>query len=431
MDLKTSQLRKRLINISIFLSFVPFLIFFVIDPGMPDLVSRSANLFGFIGAVFLIWQFVLGIRGVVKNISSDYDWAIKTHTFLGIGGGLFVILHPLLINLSNDVSLLAIFALDFSNEYTTYLSYGKISFLLFLTVWFTSWLLRKSLTYRAWLYIHYLSYPMLFFMLAHPFKIGTILNSNSFVQGYWYFLILTSLIAILIKLADILNLTFQKYIVEKVSFLPGDIYTITYKITGDFPQISSGQYFYIKNKYFGESHPFTVLDYDSENKNITFGIKSLGKFTENLKNTKINDFHYIDGPFGEFTLEGQNEEPKVILAGGIGITPFYRLVKDFGNEDTYLFYANQKIDFALFRNEFKNLLKNNYFDFISHEQINGKNIYCETITSSKIKEIVHDLELKTVNFFICGSPGFTKAMINCLSDIGVSRNKIFIEEFEY
>jgi len=431
MDLNKSQLRKRIIYFLIAATQLPFIIFFVIDPGLTDFWYRAANLFGFIGGVFLIWQFILGIRGFIKNVTPDYDWAIKTHTFLGIGGGLAVILHPFLVSIVNNSTFFYIFNLNFSNEYSTYVSFGKISFILFLIIWLTSWAFRKALTYRVWLYLHYLSYPMLFFMLIHPFKIGTILNSNYFVLYYWYFLVTISLIAIFIKISDIFNLTFKKYTLTDIKTSPGDIYTITYKVDGEFPSVLPGQYFYIKNNFFGEAHPFTVLDFDKENKTLSFGIKALGKFTTSLRNSKVNEFHYIDGPFGEFTVEGFNDEPKVILAGGIGITPFYRLVKDYGNEDTYLFYANQKIDFALLRNEFKDLLKNNYFDFVSHEKLEGKNIFCETISTNKIKEIIKHLEVRTINFFICGSPGFTNAMINCLKDLGVSRNRIFIEEFEY
>jgi predicted ferric reductase len=248
---------------------------------------------------------------------------------------------------------------------------------------------------------------------------------------YWYLLVGISILAIFYKLLDLTNLSFKKFKIEDISSIPGDLYTITYKIEGNFPELKPGQYYYIKNSFFSEAHPFSLLDYDEENKTITFGIKALGKFTQELKNTKINDFHYLDGPFGEFTFESQNEEPKVILAGGIGITPFYKLVKEFGNEDTYLLYANFKLDYALFRNKFKELLKNNYFDFISNEKIQGKNIVCEVISTNKIKELISKYDKNSINFLICGSPGFTKGMLNCLNELEVSKEKIFIEEFEY
>jgi len=65
------------------------------------------------------------------------------------------------------------------------------------------------------------------------------------------------------------------------------------------------------------------------------------------------------------------------------------------------------------------------------KKVSGKNIVCDVISTSKIKEITSKYDLKNINFFICGSPGFTKGMINCLKELGVSKSKIFIEEFEY
>jgi NAD(P)H-flavin reductase len=272
---------------------------------------------------------------------------------------------------------------------------------------------------------------MLFFILIHPLQIGSILNSNSFVLYYWYFLVSVAILSVLIKIVDIFNLSFRKTKVIDISFYPGDIYIIKYKFNEELPYLFPGQYFYIKNNFFGEAHPFSVLDFDFEAKTISFGIKNLGKFTKYLMNTKVGDSHYLDGPFGEFTVQAQNEDPKIILAGGIGITPFYRLIKDFGNENTYLFYANQKIDYALYRDKFKDLLKGNYYDFISHEKLNGKNIICDFITTDKIKEIASKFNNENVNYLICGSPMFTKAMLGCLEELKVPKNNILIEEFEY
>lgn len=431
MDIKSSQLRKNILILSLLISVLPFVIFFFIDVGVENFWLKSANLFGFIGTVLIIWQFVLGIRGFIKRITPDYDWAIKIHTYLGIFGALSVFLHPILINIVYQKSFIDLFALNFSSTFNSFLSLGKLGFIIYLIVWITSSLARKLLSYRLWLYVHYLSYIMLFFVLLHPLQIGSILNSNTLVLNYWYFLILVSIVSIFLKILDIFNISFTKTKVEDITFFPGEIFVIKYKFVNEIPYLFPGQYFYIKNSFFGEAHPFSILDYSYEEKTITFGIKGLGKYTKKLMNTKIGDYHYIDGPFGEFTVQAQNENPKIILAGGIGITPFYRLIKDYGNDQTYLLYANQKIDFALYRDKFKELLKGNYYDFISHEKLNGKNIVCDFITTARIKEITTKLNNSETNFLICGSPIFTKSILECLKELKIPKQNILIEEFEY
>lgn len=415
----------------IFISQVPFL-FLILDRSIiSNFWFKIANISGFLGTVFLIWQFILGVRGFSKRITTDYDWIIKIHTFLGINGALFVLIHPFLEKLVYKRELDFLFGLNFSNQFEISLTFGKIAFFLFLFVWFSSSLIRKTLKYRLWLYIHYLSYPMLIFVMIHPIKIGTYLNSIPLLFYYWIALCLLSLVIFIFKIGDVSNLSnFKAKLLENKSY-PGDIFTLKYKIP-DIKKINikPGQYFYIKNKFISEAHPFSVLEYDLDSQEITFGIKKLGRFSENLSKSEINEVHYLDGPFGEFTLEGQNSQPKVILAGGIGITPFYELLSQFTTPESYLFFANKNIESALYRSKFKEILGKNYYDFIVDKVEDDKNIFCELISSKRISEILKN-QVNNYKFFICGSPNFTNSMISCLIELGVNKNSIYIEEFEY
>jgi len=432
MSLAESKKRKNFIYILFVISLLPFL-FLIFDNTIVDsTLGKLANIFGYLGAVTVIWQFFLGIRGVSKRINPDYDWSIKIHTFLGMYGTVLIFLHPLLLMIDRNNSWQSMLLLNFSTVYNTYVSYGKIAFYLFLVIWITSALTRKLLQYRNWLYIHYISYLMLFFMLLHPFQIGSYLQNLSFIYWYWVLLCLTAISFVFIKMVDIFNLSFYKYKVLDIKNYPGDIYTITYQpINSKILNIKPGQYFYLKKNFIGEAHPFSILEYNDSTGVLTFGIKKLGKYSSLLGDTRVGDTHYLDGPFGEFTFEGQNYEPKVILAGGIGITPFYEVVEQFGNKDTYLFYANKTLDSALYREKFKDLLKNNYYDFVEQKEGEKNNVFCELISGQRIKELLSHKDLNELKYFICGSPGFTKGMISCLIDLGVTRKNIFIEEFEY
>jgi predicted ferric reductase len=432
MNLERSHLTKNLVLGAILLSILPFLLLFFDNQIIDEPIAKLANIFGYIGATVIIWQFIFGIRGVIKRINPDYDWAIKIHTNMGIYGSLFVFLHPIFLKIDRNNSLLAMIMLNFSTPYQTQVSYGKIGIYLFLVIWFTSALARKMLAYRTWLYIHYLTYPMLFFILLHPFQIGSYLQENIFIYTYWLFICGVAITAIILKLLDVLNLSFYKYQITDIKHFPGDIFTITYKpLHKNKIKLFPGQYFYIKNKFVSEAHPFSVFEYNEQNEEITFGIKGLGKYSKQLANSKVGEIHFLDGSFGEFTFEGQNDDPKIFLAGGIGITPFYENIKQFGNDDTYLFFANKNIDQALYRDNFKKILGKNYFDFVLEDLGSKNNVFCELISSQRIREIMSNENLSDFKFFICGSPGFTKTMINCVLELGVPKKNIYIEEFEY
>jgi ferredoxin-NADP reductase len=60
----------------------------------------------------------------------------------------------------------------------------------------------------------------------------------------------------------------------------------------------------------------------------------------------------IDGPFGSLTLHKNSAKPAVLLAGGIGITPFLSIVRqaerDKAPHQIYLFYSNRRPEDAAF-----------------------------------------------------------------------------------
>ena len=431
MTIAKEELNKRLALVFYFLSILPFLYLLIFDTSITSFWYRLANLTGYIGGVALIWQFIFGNRGISKYVTSDYDWSLRVHIFLGINGALFVLLHPILEAMVYLKDISFIFVPDYSSEFSTGITIGRFAFILFLLVWFSSSVLRNSLKYRAWLYIHYLSYPMLLMVLLHPRSVGSLLRTYDWLNFYWLFLSILSLVFFIVKIKDTFNIGSAKFILKGTSEFPGNnfIYTFSpteYKL---IPKI--GQYLYIKKDFFGEAHPFTIFKFDEATGDISFGIKMLGKYTQDLAKLNIGDSVFVDGPHGEFTFEGQNSEPKVIIAGDIGITPFYELVRKFGNEKTYLFYANQLLDYALSRDEFKKLLGARYFDCISDEKISEPNVTCDFLVADGIKKHLPAEIITSARFFICGSPGFMRSEISNLESIGVKKSQIYIEEFGY
>lgn len=75
-----------------------------------------------------------------------------------------------------------------------------------------------------------------------------------------------------------------------------------------------------------EEHPFTISSAPI-NGTVSFTAKNLGDFTGNLAQVQPGARVAIDGPYGIFRLDrAQAGRPIVMIAGGIGVTPFLSML---------------------------------------------------------------------------------------------------------
>ncbi|WP_437475816.1 FAD-dependent oxidoreductase [Sorangium sp. So ce1014] len=114
---------------------------------------------------------------------------------------------------------------------------------------------------------------------------------------------------------------------------------------------------------------------DAEGNARGFSINSAPDDTELIFTTRLRDTAFkrvlqtmplgteirVEGPFGNLTLHNNASRPAVLLAGGIGITPFRSIVRWAAHEKLphriLLFYANRRPEDAPFLNELRDLAR--------------------------------------------------------------------------
>ncbi len=173
----------------IVLSLLPFLYLFTQVEIVGNFTYAFANISGFIGATILLWEFFLGIKDLAKRLPLNSQQFIKLHIILGVWGMFFVLVHPILEMFIYVETLTFLYTPDFSTNLATHISFGRIALLLVILVWLTSSFLRNSLSFKKWLNIHYLSYPMMFFVFIHALDIGSYLNAFAAIKMYWFALL--------------------------------------------------------------------------------------------------------------------------------------------------------------------------------------------------------------------------------------------------
>lgn len=160
-------------------------------------------------------------------------------------------------------------------------------------------------------------------------------------------------------------------------------------------------------------------------------------FKRSLKTVPLGTKVKIEGPFGNLVLHNNASKPAVLLAGGIGITPFRSILVRAATETLphriFLFYSNRRPEDAPFLEELESLQKQNpNFTLVatmthmekSRSHWNGETGYIRKDLLSKYLKGVEN-----AIYYIAGPAAMVSGLHKVLNDSGVDDDDIRIEEF--
>jgi predicted ferric reductase len=419
-----------IIYVLIGITMLPFLWLFTQPQILNNFNYTLGNIAGFLGAIMLLWQFALGIRGIATFFTKNYVSLIKVHIVLGVYGMIFILLHPILELFMYGSALLLPILPTINSEFSQQLFAGKVAFFFIALIWVSSAFIRKNIKYSWWYNVHLLSYPAMALVFAHASSMGTFLATFPTIKMYWFLLGGVWAGIVIYRVLAACNVFNATYTLTSKETKSDGITLYTFAPNGKKLICKPGQFFYIKPSFFSAPHPFSVAKCNADG-SLTFGIKAIGTFTKQLENITLSQTTYIEGPYGVFTQEGHNNKPKVIFAGGIGVTPFVQLIKDYGSTNTYMFYCNKELQNAILREEFANELGSNYIEVVSKDPLAQAPIIQGRITDAVIAQKVPKEILSAAQFFICGSPSFMSGTLDTLKKLSIPKSRIFMEEFGY
>lgn len=160
-------------------------------------------------------------------------------------------------------------------------------------------------------------------------------------------------------------------------------------------------------------------------------------FKRVLRNKQLDTEVQIDGPMGSFTLHNNEAKPAVFLTGGIGITPFFSMIRFATAEKLrhklYLFYSNRRPEDAAFMKDLEVVkTQNPNFCFVptmtemdkSHETWKGETEYINRELLVK-----HVPELHGPIYYAAGPPAMVKALREMLLAAGADQHDVRSEGF--
>jgi len=167
-------------------------------------------------------------------------------------------------------------------------------------------------------------------------------------------------------------------------------------------------------------------------------------FKRVLKSMPLGTAIKVEGPFGNLTLHNDASRPAVLLAGGIGITPFRSMVRRAAHEKLphriLLFYSNRRPEDAPFLDELSGLARENpKFTFVptmdrmkdSHRPWKGEtgSIDHPLIVRHLKSDTAQEKQPVRAIYYIAGPPAMVAGLRTMLNKAGIDDDDIRTEEF--
>lgn len=382
---------------------------------------------GFLALVSLAFLIFSGDTARFTDRFFGLDRIIKFQRKFSFLSFSFLFLHPILFILSGQ-SFANYFIPAF---YTLPLAFGTLAFYVFIAVMLFSYF-YKRISYKAWQYIHVLTYFLFFAALYHAFFWGSHSDELFFIISYIILIVAVILGAVYRTLYKIREKHFGIGEVISVKWESDDVFTVSIR-TKKALNFRAGQFCFLRlsgHKLYAR-HPFTISSAPQDN-DLSFTVKNTGRFTAVLSSLKEGDKINIDGPFGRF-VERAGREELVFIAGGVGITPFHSLIRDLLKKNSkvkiVLIYCVKKEKDLVFRTEF-DALKSNRFNstyVLSREDNNCQGV-CHGLLSEEIVKTSLS-GMKAPLFYICGPVPLKQKAQEIIKSLGFSKKDIIVEDF--
>ena len=377
------------------------------------------------GLLFIFMQFVLSTKMKLIEDGFGFDRMLRYHRNFGRIGLSLIFLHVLLFLSLSWIQTGTITLFGF-------MWFGLIGITGFtITAALAATYKKLGLAYEVWKNVHLANYIVFPAALIHVFNAS---QTGSLLYYLWIAFALAFVAIVSYKIIRFLQVRKTPYEVTEVRQEAPDIWSLFFK--GKPIDYKPGQFMILqllRNGKLSTTHPFTISSSPTwETLSVT--PKELGDFTATIKDTKVGDQAFIDAPYGVFSFLNYDSPDLVFIAGGIGITPIMSMLRYISDKKLKkkitLFWGNKNEKTLCFQDELEQLQKNidgleTVLVMSSQKDWAGEQ---GRINGQLIQKYLSDLSNK--EFFICGPPPLTKAIISDLKSLNVPGHKIHYELFE-
>lgn len=180
-----------------------------------------------------------------------------------------------------------------------------------------------------------------------------------------------------------------------------------------------------------KENPFSICSAPAEGPRVSFMIKELGDFTRTLDRIEPGTVAYLDGPYGNLSVDGRAEPGVALVAGGVGLAPLLGILRQMRATNdprkVRLIYGNRAIDQIAYREE----LGTEDVVYVLSEPPENWEGETGFIDGGLIDRVFSDEEIGEWVFVMCGPAVMMDIVEDHLIKKGTTSDRILSERFSY
>ena len=404
--------------------------------GLDRTLLRTGKVMGLIAACLLLLQIFWSARLTFLDRTFGLNNQYIIHRMLGVVILGLVIVHPVLVQLADDMLFIP-FQLRYWPEFTGLFLAVLVTGLVLSALWRPA----LGIPYHWWRPLHRITGAALMVLLfVHVLNVSETFQAGFPRQAAYAAAGLTILFYISVK-ANLWRTRSRSFVLTSIETAGEKAYGLRIKprsSSGRHPLASldflPGQFAFVtisSPNISREEHPFTIASSPTEPEGLQFIIRACGDWTSHVPDLRSGEQVFVDGPYGLFThLRCAPDQDMIMIAGGIGMTPMLSMLRYMADtQDSrriVLVWSNKTKGHIIYPQEIQALqdrLPQLTTYHVLTAQPGGRRL-----DQDRLSELLSGCSHQAA-VFVCGPPQMMHAVHNALRGLGFPRPQIFMERF--
>ena len=401
--------------------------------------EELASGLGILAFSMILMEFVLS--GRFKSISNGVgmDVTMRFHQIMARTALVFALLHPFLYRGAPsggqrpwDPTRQLTITTDFSDLSTGIAAFLILPCLVLLAIGRT----RLDFKYETWRLMHGIGALLIAALLLHHTIHAGRYGSLPVMTSIWQAMTALAVGSLLyVYLVVPLRDKARAWRVTSVTRLTPKQWELTVTPNGHSGlEYKAGQFVWLNvghSAFSLKENPFSISSAPAAGPEVSFIIKELGDFTRTIGQIAPGTVAYLDGPYGNLSVDGRDEPGVALIAGGVGIAPLIGILRQMrltgDTRRVKIIYGNRLEDQIACRDE----LDAEDVTYVLTEPPEGWQGETGFLDAALMDRVFSSTEFKEWVFVMCGPAIMMNIVEDHLIERGTPSSRILSERFDY